>query len=71
MAKKRIIEGPIGSGWIDEVKTASGVVFFARWNCFVKDASAPGGRRRVRGGSYKIGRKIPTMLLVCTPRRMP
>ncbi|HLK65031.1 MAG TPA: site-specific integrase [Bryobacteraceae bacterium] len=58
MAKKRILEGPIGNGWIDEVETASGSVFIARWNRFVKDNTAPEGRRRVRGGAYEIGRKV-------------
>jgi integrase len=58
MSKKRITEGPIGSGWIDAVQTASGVVFVARWNRFVRDESAPDARRRVRGGSYEIGRKV-------------
>jgi len=58
MAKKRIVEGPIGNGWIDEVKTASGSVFIARWNRFVKDNTVPEGRRRVRGGAYEIGRKV-------------
>ena len=58
MAKKRIVEGPIGNGWIDEVKTAVGTVFIARWNRFVKDNTVPEGRRRVRGGAYQIGRKV-------------
>ena len=57
MSKTRITEGPIGIGWIDEVKGASGTEFVARWNCFIKDPNAPDGRRRVRGGSYQIGVK--------------
>jgi integrase len=57
MSKKRIVEGPIGHGWIEEVKSDSGTVFVARWNCFVKDAAASDRRRRVRGGSYVIGPK--------------
>jgi len=58
MSKRRITEGPIGSGWIEAVPSASGIVFVARWNCFVRDDSAPEGRRRIRGGSYEVGRKV-------------
>jgi integrase len=58
MAKKRVLEGAIGNGWIDEVKGASGTAFVARWNEYVKDAAAPEGRRRGRGGSYEIGPKV-------------
>jgi integrase len=58
MPKKKIVEGPIGSGWIDLVKKASGSVFVARWNRFLSDNTVPDGRRRVRGGSYEIGPKV-------------
>lgn len=58
MAKTKITQGPLGNGWIEEVKTPTGTKFVARWNSYVSDPSAPGGRRRVRGGSYEIGPKV-------------
>lgn len=58
MAKRPILEGPIGNGWIDQVKQPDGIHFIARWNRFVRDETAPGGRRRERGGSYDLGPKV-------------
>ncbi|HEX4594016.1 MAG TPA: site-specific integrase [Bryobacteraceae bacterium] len=58
MARKRIVEGPIGNGWIDEVRTDNGVRFVARWKKFVADPEAPEGRRRINGGQYEIGPKV-------------
>jgi integrase len=58
MAKRSIAEGPIGSGWVEEVKSRDGVQFVARWNQFVRDASKPGGRRRERGWAYELGPKV-------------
>ena len=58
MPRQRIADGPMGNGWIEEVKTKRGTRFVAKWNNFVKDDAAPGGRRRVRGGSYEIGPKV-------------
>ena len=58
MPKTKISHGPLGNGWIEEVKTPAGIKFVARWNSYVSDPTAPGGRRRVRGGSYEIGPKI-------------
>ena len=58
MPKKRITEGPIGNGWIDEVRTEAGVKFVARWKKYIADDTAPGGRQRVNGGQYEIGPKV-------------
>jgi integrase len=58
MPKKRIVEGPIGNGWIDEVRTDEGVRFVARWKKYIADGTLPEGRQRVNGGQYEIGPKV-------------
>jgi integrase len=58
MPKPKITDGPIGHGYIDELRTDDGVRFVARWQKFVPDPDAPGGRRRVHGGQYDIGLKV-------------
>src|SRR5215472_5146771 len=58
MAKKRITEGPIGNGWVEEVRTEDGVRFVARWKKYIADPNAPAGRQRVNGGQYEVGPKV-------------
>ena len=58
MPRKKVLEGPIGTGWIDEVQNAVGKKFVAKWNKFVADPTKPEGRQRVWGGQYEIGPKV-------------
>lgn len=58
MPKQRIIDGPIGNGWIDEVRTDKGVHFVARWKKYIPDPNAPEGRQRVNGGQHELGPKV-------------
>jgi integrase len=58
MARKKVLEGPIGNGWVEEAKTDKGVRFVARWKKFVAAPTAKEGRRRVHGGSFEIGPKV-------------
>jgi hypothetical protein len=43
MPRKKVMEGPIGTGWIDEVQTGDGKKFVAKWNKFVADPEADEG----------------------------
>jgi hypothetical protein len=58
MPKQRILDGPIGNGWIDEVRNADGIHFVARWKKYIPDPSAPEGRQRVNGGQHILGPKV-------------
>src|SRR5262245_24315340 len=49
MPRKKILDGPIGNGWIEEVRADDGVKFVARWQKYVADPTAPHGRRRESG----------------------
>jgi integrase len=58
MPRRRIQEGPIGNGWVEEIRTEAGIKFVARWKKFIADPAAPGGRRRVDGGYHELGPKV-------------
>ena len=47
--------GPVGNGWIEEVKTGDGARFVAMWKVYV---TTNGVTKRVRGGSYELGPKV-------------
>jgi hypothetical protein len=55
MARKKIPEGPIGKGWVEEVRTEDGLKFVARWQFYVADPDAPEGRRRESVRSAPFG----------------
>jgi hypothetical protein len=57
MPRTRAISGPIGTGWVEERKTAEGIRFLAIWKKRVPDPTAPMGRRVEYGGSYDLGPK--------------
>ncbi|MGC1450738.1 MAG: hypothetical protein WA830_11930 [Candidatus Sulfotelmatobacter sp.] len=50
--------GPVGDGWVEEVKTSKGSRFVAYWQVYVEDASRPDGRRRKRNGPFELGPKV-------------
>jgi len=52
-----MLEGPIGNGWVEEVKTDDGVKFIARWQYYVADPAQADGRRR-ESGYHEIGPKV-------------
>lgn len=47
--------GPVGNGWIEEVKTGDGTRFVAQWKIYV---TKDGVTKRVRGGSYELGPRV-------------
>jgi integrase len=47
--------GPIGKGWVEEVKTKDGTRFVARWNVYVL---RDGARQRTKGGQHELGAKV-------------
>jgi len=55
--RKRILEGPIGNGWVEEIHTEEGIKYIARWQRYVADPTAPDGRRR-ESGYHEIGLKV-------------
>ena len=48
--------GPIGKGFVREVKTKDGTRYVARWNAFTLDAN--GERKRVQCGPHELGPKV-------------
>ena len=57
MPRKKLLFGPIGNGWVEEVRTSAGTKFVARWQYYVVDPAEPDGRRR-ESGYYEIGPKV-------------
>ena len=51
------MHGPIGSGWVEEVRTDAGIKFVARWQYYVADSDTPEGRRR-ESGYHEIGPRV-------------
>src|ERR1035437_3434508 len=49
--------GPIGKGYVQEIKTKNGTRFVARWNAYVQ--SDDGERIRVTCGPHELGPKVP------------
>jgi integrase len=56
MHKKPPKLGPIGKGFVQEVKTKDGTRYVARWNAFVLDES--GERKRIQCGPHELGPKV-------------
>jgi hypothetical protein len=48
--------GPIGKGYVQEIKTKNGTRFVARWNAYVQ--SDDGERIRVTCGPHELGPKV-------------
>ena len=57
MPRKKLMHGPIGSGWVEEVRTDAGIKFVARWQYYVADSDTPEGRRR-ESGYHEIGLRV-------------
>jgi integrase len=57
MPRKKILDGPIGNGWVEEVRADDGVKFVARWQKYVADSTAPDGRRR-ESGYHDLGPRV-------------
>jgi hypothetical protein len=57
MPRKKLLDGPIGNGWVQEVRTENGIKFIARWQYYVADPTAADGRTR-EIGYYEIGQKV-------------
>jgi len=47
--------GPIGKGFVQEIKTKAGARYVARWNAFVLDN---GERKRIQCGPHELGPKV-------------
>src|SRR5581483_6866073 len=56
MPRKKILDGPIGNGWVEEVRSEDGLKYVARWQRYVADPGAPDGRRR-ESGYHELGFK--------------
>ena len=57
MPRKKLLNGAIGNGWVEEIRTIDGTKFVARWQFYVADPDAPDGRRR-ESGHQEIGPKV-------------
>jgi integrase len=47
--------GPIGKGFVAEIKTQAGTRYVARWNAYVMDGDT---RKRIQCGPYEVGPKV-------------
>src|SRR5215471_12704373 len=47
--------GPIGKGFVQEIKTKAGTRYVARWNAFLLDN---GERKRIQCGPHELGPKL-------------
>ena len=57
MPRKKLLQGPIGNGWVEELWTEEGIKYIARWQYYVGDTAVPEGRRR-ESGYYELGLKV-------------
>lgn len=57
MPRKKTLYGPIGNGWVEEVRTEEGIKFIARWQYYLADPETHEGRRRA-SGYFEIGPKV-------------